>query len=126
MPRWVAKGARLHERHALDALHEHRVAVLVDGRRHGQAALAESLHEGVLLYCREAREVEPAVVVALAQVVALRLDSAERGAPEAVQLQRHDGAIFARHLRAARGRLMKWCLFHQTAKTPRKVVLQAV
>lgn len=46
----------------------------------------------------EAREVEPAEAGALAQVVALGLDGAEGGAPEAVQLQGQDLALVAAHL----------------------------
>jgi hypothetical protein len=71
------------------------VPVLVDRDRHRQAALAERLHEGELFDGREAREVEPREVVALAQVVALRFDRAEGGAAEAMQLERHDDAVLA-------------------------------
>lgn len=41
---------------------------------HGQAVLAQGLHEGELLEGGQAGEVEPGKVVALAQVVALALD----------------------------------------------------
>ena len=57
------------------------------------------LHEGVLLESRQPGEVQPAeMVTPVSEVVALGLDRAERGAPEAVELEGKCLAVVVGHL----------------------------
>ena len=72
---------------ALDQAHDHNVARVVDRLRHGKTVLVEHPHESILLDGREPRQVQPRGRFAVLQVVTLRLDVAEGGAAEAVDLQ---------------------------------------
>ena len=82
---------------ALDQAHDHNVARVVDRLRHGKTVLVEHPHESILLDGREPRQVQPRGRFAVLQVVTLRLDVAEGGAAEAVDLAAERLLLLVRH-----------------------------
>jgi hypothetical protein len=56
-------------------------------------------HECIFLESGQPAEVQPAVILAVLQVVPLALDRPEGGAPQAVQLQSHGLSILPHHLK---------------------------